>query len=83
MSYLANCILLAHLTATLIDYPCTVVLMGLVDWSAFSGAGSADYVKLQLRQWGPWRALDGRYGSDIHPCVSEASLKALQACLGL
>ena len=50
----------------------------------FSGAGFADHVKSQLRQSGPWRRiLDGRYGSDIHPCVSEASLKALQACLGL
>ena len=36
-----------------------------------------------MRQWGPWRALDGKYGSHIHPCVSEASLKAIHACLGL
>ena len=49
----------------------------------FSGAGFADHVKSQLTQWGPWRALDRRCGSDIHHCVSEASLKALQACLGL
>ena len=49
----------------------------------FSGAGFADHVKSRLRQWGPWRALDGRYGSDIHPCVGEATIKALQACLGL
>ena len=48
-----------------------------------SGAGFANHVKSWLRQWGPWRALDGRYGSHIYPCVSEASLKALQACLGL
>ena len=27
--------LLVQLIATLIHYPCTVVLMGLVDWSAF------------------------------------------------
>ena len=27
--------------------------------------------------------LDGRYVSDIHPCVSKTSRKALQACLGL
>ena len=32
---MANCILLAQLIATLMRYPCTVVLMGLVDWSAF------------------------------------------------
>ena len=28
-------------------------------------------MKSQLRQWGPQRALNGRYGSDIHPCVNE------------
>ena len=32
---LVNCILLAQLIATLVHYSCTVVLMGLVDWSAF------------------------------------------------
>ena len=26
------------------------------------------YIQL-AKQWGPWRALDGRYGSDIHPCI--------------
>ena len=30
-----NCILLAQLIATLIHYPCTVALPGLVGWSAF------------------------------------------------
>ena len=49
----------------------------------FSRAGFADRVKSRLRQWDPWRVLDGRYGSDIHPCVGETSLKALQLCLGL
>ena len=39
----------------------------------FSRVDFADRVKPQLRQWDPWRALDGRYGSDIHPCVSETS----------
>ena len=34
-SHLADCILLAQLIDTLIHYPCTVVLMGLVDLSAF------------------------------------------------
>ena len=34
MSQLANSILLAQPIATLIHYPC-IVLMGLVDWSAF------------------------------------------------
>ena len=41
----------------------------------FSRAGFADHVKSRLRQWGPWRALDGRNGPDIHPCVSETSLR--------
>ena len=49
----------------------------------FSRAGFADRVKSRLRQWDPWGALDGRCGSDIHPCVGETSLKALQSCLGL
>ena len=49
----------------------------------FNGAGFADHVKSWLRQWGPWRALNGRYGSNIHLCVSEVSLKPLQAYLGL
>ena len=34
-THLAYSILLAQAIATLIHYPCTVVLMGLVDWSAF------------------------------------------------
>ena len=37
----------------------------------FSRANFADHVKSRLRQWNPWRVLDGRYGSDIHPCASE------------
>ena len=48
----------------------------------FFRASFADHVK-SLRQWGPWRPLDGRYGADIHLCVGEMSLKALQSCLGL
>ena len=56
---------------------------GLSQLVCFSRAGFADRVKSRLRQWDPWRALDGRYGSDIHPCVGETSLKALQSCLGL
>ena len=58
-------------------------ITGLSWLVCFSRAGFADRVKSQLRQWDPWRALDGRYGSDIHPCVGETSLKALQSCLGL
>ena len=58
-------------------------ITGLSWLICFSRAGFADRVKSQLRQWDPWRALDGRCGSDIHPCVDETSLKALQSCLGL
>ena len=79
MSHLANCILLAQLIATLM-HCCIAGLSWLV---CFSRAGFANRVKSQLRQWDPWRALDGSYGSDIHPCVGETSLKALQSCLGL
>ena len=35
MSHLTYSILLAQLIATLIHYPCTVVLPGLADWSVF------------------------------------------------
>ena len=58
-------------------------IAGLSWLACFSRAGFADRVKSRLRHWDPWRALDGRYGSDIHPCVRETSLKALQSCLGL
>ena len=58
-------------------------ITGLSWLVCFSRAGFANRVKSRLRQWDPWRALDGRYGSDIHPCVGETSLKALQLCLGL
>ena len=75
MSYLAHSILLAQLIATLIHYPCTVALTGLADWSAFSRAGFANHVRSRLGQWGPWRAPYRRYGSDIHPRVSDMSLR--------
>ena len=83
MSHLANCIFIGpanNHTRTLPMHCCIYGLSWLV-W--FSGAGFVDHVKSWLRQWSPWRALDGRYGSDIHPCVSEVSLEALQVCLGL
>ena len=67
-------------THTLSMHCCNTRLSCLV---CFSRANFADHVKPQLRQWDPWMALDGRYGSDIHPCVGETSLKALQSCLGL
>ena len=35
MSHLAYSILLSQLIATLIHYLCTVVLLGLADWSTF------------------------------------------------
>ena len=59
-------------TCTLSIHCCNTRLSCLV---CFSRAGFVDHVKLQLRQWDPWRALDGRYGSDIHICVSEISLR--------
>ena len=67
-------------THTLSMHHCIIGLSWLV---CFSRAGFADRVKSWLRQWDPWRALDGRCGSGIHPCVGETSLKALQSCLGL
>ena len=63
--------------------PVHCCINGLSWLVCFSRHGFADRVKSRLRQWDPWSALDGRYGSDIHPCVGETSLKALQSCLGL
>ena len=63
--------------------PVQCCINGLSWLVCFSRAGFANHAKSQLRQWDPWRALDGRYGSDIHPPVSETSLKALQSCLSL
>ena len=67
-------------THTLPVYCCINGLSRLV---CFSRHGFADHVKSRLRQWDPWRALDGRHGSGIHPCIGETSLKAHQSCLGL
>ena len=57
-------------THTLSMHCCNTRLSCLV---CFSRVDFADHVKPRLRQWDPWRALDGRYGSDIHPFVSETS----------
>ena len=54
-------------THTLSMHRCNTRLSCLV---CFSRADFGDHVKPRRRQW---RALDGRYGSDIHPCVSETS----------
>ena len=62
---------------------CCITRLSWLVCSGFSRAGFADHVKSWLRQWGSWRALDGRHRSDIHPCVSEVSFNALQACLSL
>ena len=75
MSHLVYCILLLQLIVTLIQYPCTVALTGLANWSAFLELVFADHVKSQLRQWDPQRALYGKCGSDINPCVSERSFR--------
>ena len=32
-------------------------------------------VNSRLRQWDPWRVIHGRYGSEIHPCNGETSLR--------
>ena len=63
--------------------PVHCCINGLSWLVCFSRPGFADHVKSRLRQWDRCRALDGRYGSDIHPCYGEMSLKALQSCLGL
>ena len=63
--------------------PVHCCINGLSWLVCFSRHGFANRVKSRLRQCDPWRALDGRHGSDIHPCVGETSLKALQSCLGL
>ena len=57
-------------THTLSMHCCNTRLSCLV---CFPRVDFADHVKSRLRQWDSWRALDGRYGSDIHPCVSEMS----------
>ena len=59
-------------THTLLMHSGIVRLSWLV---RFSGANFADYVKSRLRQWGPWRALDGRYGSWIGLSVSVTFLR--------
>ena len=58
-------------------------ITGLSWLVCFSRTGFADHVKSRLRQWDPWRALDGRFWVWYSPCVGETSLKALQSCLGL
>ena len=79
MSHLAYFILLAQLIARLLHYPVHCCINRLSWLVCFSRTGFANHVKSQLRQWGPWRELDGRYGmvyvSDTHPCVSETSLR--------
>ena len=59
-------------THTLSMHCCNTRLSCLV---CFSRADFVNHVKSRLRQWDPWRALDGRYGSDIYPCVSKMSLR--------
>ena len=63
--------------------PVHCCINGLSWLVCFSRHGFADHVKSRLRQWDPWRALGGRHGSGIHPCIGETSLKAHQSCLDL
>ena len=41
----------------------------------FSTVTFTGHVKSQLRQWGPWRALNRRHGSEIDPSNSETFLR--------
>ena len=83
-SHLAYFILLLQLIATLMHTLPICSCITRFSWLVcFSRAGFSNHVKSQLEQWDPWRALDGRYGCDIHPCISEMSIKALKVCLGL
>ena len=52
-------------THTLSMHRCNTRLSCLI---CLSRVNFADHVKPRLRQWEPWRVLDGRYGSYIHPC---------------
>ena len=63
--------------------PLHCCINGLSWLVCFSRPGFANHVKSRMRQWDPWRALDGWNGFDIHPCYCKTSLKALQSCLGL
>ena len=42
----------------------------------FSRANFANYVQSQIRQWGSWRALHERHGSENDPSGSETSLRS-------
>ena len=69
--YLFHLLTQLIIIATLIHYLCTVALTGLAGWSTFL----EQIFKPQLRLWDLWRAPDGRYRLDIHPSVSETSLR--------
>ena len=43
--------------------------------ACFSRTSFAVHVISQLRQWGPWKALHGRHGSEIDSSDSEMSLR--------
>ena len=72
MSYLAYSILLDRYTYTLPIHSGITMLSQLV---CFSRMNFASCVISLLRQWGPWRALHRRHGSEIDPSSSEISVR--------
>ena len=79
---MAYFILLAQLIAILLHYPCTVVLMGLVDWYDFLELVCRP-CKVMTETVGPMEGTRWEVWVSFYPCISEMSLKTLQACLGL
>ena len=57
-------------------------IISLTKLVCFSIASVADHANSQLRQWHPWRALNGRYEDEIHPSVIETSFRPSKVCLG-
>ena len=68
-------------------YICTLhihsAITGLGWPVCFSRASFSDPVNSWMTQWYLWRALNGRYGCEIHHSDRETSINAIQACLDL
>ena len=60
-------------------YPCTVKLLDLHCGQLvfFSRVNFAKHMKSQVRQWGPWKATNGKDGPEIALNVSETYLSPL------
>ena len=69
---------LFHFIGPANGYTCTLhihsVITGLGWVVYFSRASFAGPVNSRLRQWYPWRVLQERHGSEIHPSDGETSL---------